>query len=487
MAHFPGSPSDISSHEPHTGHDDELSLLMSDSACLTSGFVPEVNLHVGSGGRSSARIRYVAQSGLDKLEAKLQKGIEITREEVVKLVTPEHLPDEALVIALEFGPASDEDELSDLLKKHGPRGAVQRLVAARQRAQAGGMGESISAGQSKAIEGEFDSAFKPLVLAYVLSNASGALLASVSSRAPVLCWLLAALPRLLLEQLLWSSLLFGAEPAGSDKRWAWRWGVRTACLVADALIIVSSLSPDWIAKCEVSEVGPATDLSCHLYAISVGVSDSVCLWLGAFYYLYRRDLCMRRLGLALFLQGFAFQVAASAVLGGLARTGAASSSHRHEAEEDEVQAGGEPRGALAALSTVMLMLRPSDLWPSLFDTLARCGSCMLLVPVFGVRGLDLRAQQPSALASKLLFFTSVGTALSAPLIAWLRGRHLGVFFGAPVTARVIDLPAYRLSSSILAVLLFAYAVQAYGLLMARQERPSLLGAFAASRTISLFS
>jgi len=68
---------------------------------------------------ASARIRYVSQVALEVVILKVNKGAEISREEVSRMGPPDRLPDEAVLVPLDFG-AGGCDTLEEMLRKHGP-------------------------------------------------------------------------------------------------------------------------------------------------------------------------------------------------------------------------------------------------------------------------------------------------------------------------------------------------------------------------------
>jgi len=246
------------------------------------------------------QVRYVSQAALESLQEKFRKGLEIHREDVSRLIYPERLGDEDMVVPVQLG--SEYEDLPETLRKHGARGVAAAFVAARTRCEGNG-GEALTAKEWRNMIWEADGTFKPLLLAYIVLTAmAGVLLAATRDASRPFC--LVALLHLNPEPFLWSYLLLGPGLEGSDQRWLVRLAVRALYLAGDIVLLLGPTRADGL----VSPVLLAT------YLAMAGISDAVCFWLGLFYYLYRLDSSIRRLGVGLLVHGFAFQIAACSYL-----------------------------------------------------------------------------------------------------------------------------------------------------------------------------
>lgn len=378
------------------------------------------------GDTASARVQYVSQHAFEAVRAKLNKGGDISRDDIGKLGSPERLPDETTLVPLDFGPAGGET-FDEMLRKHGPRGTAQTYAAARDRAEAAQSGETITVKDFRSMATESGNTFKPLVMGWIiLTSLCGILLSTTRDASRP--FFLVTLPHLITEIFLWSYLLFGPEPGYSDRRRPLRLSLRFL-YVAAALVVALGHYPDGVA-------GPTV---LAVYFVMAGIAEGLSLWMGLFWYLYRLDVNMRQLGMAMFIHGFGFHIAALEYV--------CPKLFEQNGTED-----------LEHFGWVLFLA-------------ATCCGFVYLVPIFKARGLNIRAQQPSVLAVCLI---CLGTILSmGSLVALDVTKYHSNILRKPAFLPTGQLLlACKVFSSLGSIALVVYAVNEYTLAMPRASFPS---------------
>jgi len=260
----------------------------------------------------------------------------------------------------------------------------------------------------------------------VLTSICGVLLSTTRDASRP--FLIATLPHLVVEFFLWSYLLLGSDPGGSDTRRPMRLVFRALSVIA-ALIVAVGPYPQGVAGPEVLTV----------YFVLAGFAEGISLWTGLFYYLYRLDVSMRRLGVAMFIHGFGFLIAAL--------------EYVNPALFE--QNGTE---SLRNFGWVLFLA-------------ATCVGFVALVPIFKARGLNIRAQQPSIAAVCVICAATLGMVLALVCLD-ISGYHSDILRKPSFLPHGELLVACKVFSSLGSVALVVYAVNEYTLAMPKTSLPS---------------
>jgi len=245
----------------------------------------------GRADTSTTEIQYVGQAALEAVTEKLQIGMEINNADVERLASPDFLSDDDFVVPIQCG--FDTSNLARLIETNGPRAMAAAFVKARMRCESAAVGDAMTVRQWRSMVLEADGSLKPLLLTYVVLTALGSGILTMTAQDASRSFCLAALIHLNAEVVLWTYLLFGIGPDNADTRWPLRLLVRVVCFAGNIVMATAPLRPDGLA-------GP---LAISTFVGMTAVSDTLCFWLGLFYFYYRLDICVRRIGLALLVHG----------------------------------------------------------------------------------------------------------------------------------------------------------------------------------------
>jgi len=190
--------------------------------------------------------------------------------------------------------------------------------------------------------------------------------------------------------------------------------------------------------------GLASPVAIATFVGMTAVSDTLCFWLGLFYFYYRLDICIRRLGLALVVHGFSSSMMVAGWINPLLFT-------------DDGTAG------LHNMATVL-------------HTAATFLALISVVHIFGA-DFNLRAQQPSARSVGIMWAFTAATLATLPPATGLTWADLYRLFWALDAKPIAFLPrgsllyAHKLITSLGALALAMYAMNEFNLAKQRPLAP----------------
>mmetsp|Transcript_79345 Transcript_79345/g.227605 ORF Transcript_79345/g.227605 Transcript_79345/m.227605 type:complete len:518 (-) Transcript_79345:81-1634(-) len=371
---------------------------------------------------STMRYRYVGKASLAMLMDRLRGGQDIQPEELVRLMSPDRLPDSELLVPVQLDAAWTGGVQSALQQLGGARGAAASLVAARRRCEGGSRSETITAKEWKAITLDAAGVLKPYLLWLVVSTSLGAgVLLNSAADASRRFVMLITLFHIGPEMLLLTYLLLGVPPHGEDHRWKPRIAVRSLYWVCFLILVLAPMRRE-----DDLVVGP---LGAGVFVLMAALSDAVCLWLGTLLCVLRASLTSRRLGITLLCHGLAGQIAAFEFL------------------NPDLFAGGTEKDDL-------------DLhgWGWMLMALMTALSLSMSFPIYSIKGIDVRQLRPPARAAAAVLALAVLTLGCQPLLAgaWPDLRRAPSYL-----PRGPLLDVYKVSSTVGGMVLALYALSAY--------------------------